>query len=115
MASLEALVAWNRENAERAMPFFGQELFEQALAKGPLTDAAYLEARAKARRLAGEEGLLALLREQNLDAVVAPTTGPAWPTDPVLGDHFTGAGYGVAAVAGTPSVTVRTFGSLTRR
>ena len=80
--------------------------FEQAEAKGPLTDAAYLEARAKARRLAGEEGLLALLREQNLDAVVAPTTGPAWPTDPVLGDHFTGAGYGVAAVAGTPSVTV---------
>src|SRR5690606_21980641 len=106
VASLEALVAWNRENADRAMPFFGQELFEQALAKGPLTDAAYLEARARARRLAGEEGLLALLRDQNLDAVVAPTTGPAWPTDPVLGDHFTGAGYGVAAVAGTPSVTV---------
>ena len=38
--------------------------------------------------------------------MVAPTTGPAWPTDPVLGDHFSGAGYGVAAVAGTPSVTV---------
>ncbi|HEY9144189.1 MAG TPA: amidase [Arenimonas sp.] len=106
VASLEALVAWNRENADRAMPFFGQELFEQALAKGPLTDAAYLEARARARRLAGEEGLLALLRDQDLNAVVAPTTGPAWPTDPVLGDHFTGAGYGVAAVAGTPSVTV---------
>ncbi|GAB2652319.1 amidase [Arenimonas aestuarii] len=106
VASLEALVAWNRDNAERAMPFFDQELFEQALAKGPLTDAAYLEARANARRLAGEEGLLALLREKQLDAVVAPTTGPAWPTDPVLGDHFTGAGYGVAAVAGTPSVTV---------
>ena len=104
--SLEALVAWNRDNADRAMPFFDQELFEQALAKGPLTEPAYLEARAKARRLAGEEGLLALLREKQLDAVVAPTTGPAWPTDPVLGDHFTGAGYGVAAVAGTPSVTV---------
>ena len=41
-----------------------------------------------------------------IDALVAPTAGPAWPTDPVLGDHFTGAGYGVAAVAGTPSVTV---------
>lgn len=106
VASLEALVAWNRENADTAMPFFGQELFEQALAKGPLTDAAYLKARADARRLAGEEGLLALLRDKGLDAVVAPTTGPAWPTDPVLGDHFSGAGYGVAAVAGTPSVTV---------
>ncbi|WP_374603353.1 amidase [Arenimonas sp.] len=106
VASLEALVAWNRDNADRAMPFFDQELFEQALAKGPLTDAAYLEARDSARRLAGEEGLLALLRDKQLDAVVAPTTGPAWPTDPVLGDHFTGAGYGVAAVAGTPSITV---------
>lgn len=106
VASLEALVAWNRDNADRAMPFFGQELFEQALAKGPLTDVAYLDARAKARRLAGDEGLLALLRDKQLDAVVAPTTGPAWPTDPVLGDHFSGAGYGVAAVAGTPSVTV---------
>ncbi|HEX5693680.1 MAG TPA: amidase [Arenimonas sp.] len=106
VASLEALVAWNRENADRAMPFFDQELFEQALAKGPLTELAYLQARADARRLAGEEGLLALLREKQLDAVVAPTTGPAWPTDPVLGDHFTGAGYGVAAVAGTPGITV---------
>ena len=106
VVSLEALVAWNRDNADRAMPFFDQELFEQALAKGPLTEPAYLEARANARRLAGEEGLLALLREKQLDAVVAPTTGPAWPTDPVLGDHFTGAGYGVAAVAGTPSMTV---------
>ncbi|GGA78371.1 amidase [Arenimonas soli] len=106
VATLAALVAWNRDNADRAMPFFDQELFEQALAKGPLTEPAYLEARATARRLAGEEGLLALLREKQLDAVVAPTTGPAWPTDPVLGDHFTGAGYGVAAVAGTPSITV---------
>lgn len=106
VASLDALVAWNREHAGRAMPWFGQELFEQAQAKGPLTDAAYLEARASARRFAGEDGLLALLREQALDAVVAPTTGPAWPTDPVLGDHFSGAGYGVAAVAGTPSITV---------
>jgi len=106
VSSLEALVAWNSANADVAMPWFGQELLEQALAKGPLTDAAYTKARADARRLAGEDGLLALLREKDLDAVVAPTTGPAWPTDPVLGDHFSGAGYGVAAVAGTPSVTV---------
>jgi amidase len=105
-ASLEALIAWNRANAARAMPFFGQELFEQAQAKGPLTDAAYLKARDAARRLAGQEGLLAALEAGRLDAVIAPSTGPAWPTDHVLGDHFTGAGYGVAAVAGTPSLTV---------
>ena len=105
-ASLEALIAWNKENAARAMPFFGQELFEQAQAKGPLTDAAYIKARDAAKRLAGKEGLLAALEAHKLDAIIAPSTGPAWPTDHVLGDHFTGAGYGVAAVAGTPSLTV---------
>jgi len=105
-ASLEALIAWNKANAARAMPFFEQELFEQAQAKGPLTDAAYLKARDAAKRLAGKEGLLAALEAGNLDAVIAPSTGPAWPIDHVLGDHFTGAGYGVAAVAGTPSLTV---------
>ncbi len=105
-ASLEALIAWNKTNAARTMPFFGQELFEQAQAKGPLTDAAYLKAREAAKRLAGKEGLLAALEANKLDAIIAPSTGPAWPTDHVLGDHFTGAGYGVAAVAGTPSLTV---------
>jgi amidase len=104
--SLEALIAWNTANASRAMPFFGQELFEQAQAKGPLTDAAYLKARAEARRLAGRDGLIAALDRQKLDALVAPAMAPTWPTDHVLGDHFVGAGYGMAAVAGTPSLTV---------
>ena len=52
-ASLEALIAWNKANADRVMPIFGQEIFEQAQAKGPLTDAAYIKARDSARRLAG--------------------------------------------------------------
>jgi amidase len=104
--SLEALIAWNAANADRAMPWFGQELFEQAQAKGPLTDPEYREAARRARVLAGDDGLLKVLREQRLDALIAPTTGPAWPIDPVLGDHFTSAGYGAAAVAGTPSLTV---------
>ena len=105
-ASLEALIAWNEANKERTMPFFGQELFEQAQAKGPLTDAAYLKARDGARRMAGSAGLLAALDANRLDVLIAPSTGPAWPTDPILGDHFSGAGYGMAAVAGTPSLTV---------
>ena len=104
--TLEALIAWNRANAERVMPYFGQELFERAQAKGPLTDAAYLKARDAARRLAGEDGLLAALERDKLDAVVAPSTSPAWPIDYVLGDRFLGAGYGIAAVAGTPSITI---------
>lgn len=106
VADLEALIAWNTANAQRAMPWFGQELLEQAQTKGPLTDPAYLEAKATARRLAGDEGLLKVLREGSFDALIAPTTGPAWPIDPVLGDHFTSAGYGAAAVAGTPSLTI---------
>ena len=76
------------------------------MATGPPTDHAYLAARDKARRLAGTDGLLATMDAHELDAVVAPAASPAWPTDPVLGDHFVGAGYGIAAVAGTPSLTV---------
>jgi amidase len=112
-ASLEALIAFNKSNATHVMPFFGQEIFEQAQAKGALTDAAYLKARESAKRLAGKEGLLAALDGQKLDALIAPSMSPAWPTDHVLGDHFLGAGYGMAAVAGTPSITVpagETFG-----
>ncbi|MDC3954797.1 amidase [Polyangium jinanense] len=105
-ASLSALIAWNEAHAETVMPFFGQELFEKAAALGPLTDAEYLEARESARRLAGKEGLLAILDGGKLDAVVAPSMAPAWLTDHVLGDHFVGESYAVAAVAGTPSITV---------
>jgi amidase len=104
--SLETLIAWNTAHADTVMPFFGQELFERAQAKGPLTDRAYAAARAKARRLAGPQGLIAVLDRLALDAIVAPTMSPAWLTDHVLGDHFVGAGYGMAAVAGTPSITV---------
>jgi amidase len=106
LASLEALIAWNSANATRVMPHFGQEIFERAQAKGALTDAAYLKAREQSRRLAGAEGLIATLDRDKLDALIAPSLSPAWPTDHVLGDHFVGAGYGMAAVAGTPSITV---------
>ncbi len=105
-ASLEALIAWNKANADRVMPIFGQEIFEQAQAKGGLTDAAYVKARGDARRLAGRDGLIATLDRGKLDALLAPSMSPAWPTDHVLGDHFVGAGYGMAAVAGTPSITI---------
>jgi amidase len=105
--SLAALIAWNKANAAQAMPLFGQDLFERAEAKGPLTEAAYVKARDTARRLAWREGLLDVLTRHNLAAVVAPSTGPAWKLDPKAGDR--GApigGYGAAAVAGTPSINV---------
>lgn len=104
--SLKGLIDWNRANADKSMPIFGQEIFEKAQAKGSLDDAAYRKARSDARRLAGKDGLVAALDGNRLDAVIAPSMSPAWLTDPVLGDHFVGAGYGVAAVAGTPSITV---------
>jgi len=106
-SSLDALIAFNNQNAAREMPFFAQEIFEQANAKGPLGDKAYLDARDKARRLAGPEGIDAALKKHGLDALVAPAMSPAWPIDPVNGDHFLGAGYGASAVARYPSLTCR--------
>lgn len=104
--SLEALIAWNNSSANKVMPYFSQEIFELAQKKGPLTDIAYLNAKKDVRRFAEQDGLLAALDGNKLDAIIAPSTSPAWPTDPILGDHFLGSGYGIAAVAGTPSITV---------
>ena len=104
--TLAGLIEFNKANAATEMPYFGQEIFEQANAKGPLTEPAYLGARDKARKLAGPDGIMAALKKQDLDALVAPSMSPAWPTDPINADHFTGAGYGAAAVARTPSITV---------
>ncbi len=105
-SSLEAVIAFNKAHADTVMPFFGQELFERAQAKGPLTEPAYLKAREDAMRLAGREGLLAALDGHKLDAVIAPSLSPAWTTDYVLGDRFMGAGFSMAAIARTPSITV---------
>jgi amidase len=104
--SLAALIAYNAQHAAAEMPWFGQELFEQSEAKGPLTDKAYLNALSRNHRLSRGEGIDAALRAHRLDALLAPTGGPAWMTDLVVGDHFTG-GYSTAsAVAGYPHITV---------
>ncbi|WP_434028726.1 amidase [[Pseudomonas] boreopolis] len=104
--TLAELIAFNRRHAGQEMPHFGQELFEQAQATAGPGDSAYIAARTLARRLAGPEGIDAALEADRLDALVVPTTGPAWPIDPVRGDDFPGAGYGAAAVAGYPSLSV---------
>jgi amidase len=79
-------------------------VFESALAKGPLTEPAYLEALATCGRLSRYEGLDVALA--NVDVVVAPTAGPAWLTDHVNGDHYGGASSTPCAVSGYPAVTV---------
>jgi amidase len=104
--SLADVVAFDREHRDVEMPFFGQELFEQALAKGPLTGGAYRKALRRCRRLAREEGLDAVFARHRLDAIVAPTGGPAWVLDLVNGDHSVVSSSTPAAVAGYPSVTV---------
>ena len=104
--TLADLIAFNERHQDREMPYFGQELFLQAQQKGPLTDPAYIAAVATNRRLARVEGLDATLATHRLDAIVAPTNNPAWPTDLANGDHFTGGSSSPAAVAGYPSITV---------
>ncbi len=105
--TLADLIAFNKAHATQEMPWFAQELFEQSQARGPLTDKAYLTAQARARRLAGPEGIDAALAKHHLDALLAPSSGPAFMTDPVLGDHIVGGGATEpAAVAGYPSITV---------
>jgi amidase len=104
--SLAQLIAFNRQHAAAEMVHFGQDLLERAQAKGPLTEPAYLAARAACIRLARTEGIDAVMAAHRLDALVAITNGPAWPSDPINGDSFTGGSATLAAVAGYPSVTV---------
>ncbi|MGW8283916.1 MAG: amidase family protein, partial [Gemmatimonadota bacterium] len=92
--------------AAREMPWFGQDILLLAQEKGPLTEGAYLEALAIARSLAGENGIDAVMDRHRLDALVAPTGGPAWVTDLVNGDHFAGSSSEPAAIAGYPSICV---------
>ncbi len=106
LRTLAQLIAFNRAHADTELAHFDQALFEQAQATRGLDDPAYLAARAQAKRLAGPDGIDAALRAQRLDALIAPSTGRAWKTDPLHGDDFPGASYGAAAVAGYPSLTV---------
>ncbi|QXD15111.1 amidase [Rhodocaloribacter litoris] len=104
--TLDDLIAFNEAHAEEELKYFGQEIFLAAREKGPLTDQAYLDARALCLQKTREEGIDRAFREHNLDALVAPTGGPAWPIDLINGDHFGGGSSSPAAVSGYPNVTV---------
>jgi amidase len=103
--SLEQIIAFNTQHAETVMPFFGQEIMELAQSKGPLTDAAYLEALELSRRIA-RDGIDDALETHQLDALLAPTNGPAWMTDYINSDHFSVGSSSLAAVSGYASITV---------
>jgi amidase len=106
MKSLADLIRFNEEHKGRVMPWYGQEDFIKSEACGPLTDKKYLEARERCVRLSRREGMDAVMAKYRLDLLVAPTGGPAWPTDLLTGDHFGGSSSSPCAVAGYPHVTV---------
>jgi len=104
--TLADLIVFDRTHAKETMPFFRQEIFELAEAKGPLTEKPYLEALTACRKLSRDKGIDATLKKHRLDAIVAPTGGPAWEIDRITGDHFLGGSSEPVAVAGYPSITV---------
>jgi amidase len=104
--TLKDIIDFNDRNRHDEMPYFGQDLFLKAEAKGPLTEKAYLDALDKNHLLARTEGIDATMGKHQLDAIVAPTGGPAWLTDLVNGDHVAGGSSNAAAVAGYPNINV---------
>jgi amidase len=104
--TLADVIAFNEKNKEREMPYFGQDLFLKAQEKGSLTDKQYLDALAANHKLSREGGIDGVMDKFHLDAIVAPTGGPAWLTDLVDGDHSSGGSSNAAAVAGYPNINV---------
>jgi len=104
--TLKEIIEFNEKNASKEMPFFGQENFLKAEEKGPLTTQEYVDAIKKNHELAGKDGIDATMDKHKLDAIVAPTGGPAWLTDIVNGDSFGGGSSEFAAVTGYPNVNV---------
>jgi amidase len=104
--TLADLIAYNTRESAKEMPWFGQELFERAEKKGPITDAAYKAAREKCIKLVRTEGLDAVFAAHKLDALIAPSNAPSRPTDLVNGDKSSGGNSSYAAIAGYPSITV---------
>jgi amidase len=104
--SLKEIIAFNERHKDKEMPFFGQDVFLRAEAKGPLTSKEYLEALQANQRLSRKEGIDALMDRFRLDAIMAPTAGPTWVNDHATGDHSVGGSSNAAAVAGYPDISL---------
>jgi amidase len=104
--TLADAIAFNKANRGREMGWFGQELFEKAEAYGGLDSKEYLDSLAECRKGAREDGIDRVMKANRLDALIAPTGGPAWLIDPVNGDHSGASFSSPAAVAGYPHLTV---------
>ncbi len=104
--TLKDVIEFNERNREREMPYFGQDFFLKAEQKGPLSTKEYLDALALNHQLSRAEGIDLVMDKFKLDALVAPTGGPAWLTDLINGDHSAGGSSSAAAVAGYPNINV---------
>ncbi len=104
--TLQDIIAFNEHHKDQEMPWFGQEIMIQAQGKGPLTEKKYIDGLASNLKMSRTDGIDATMDKYKLDAIVAPTGGPAWVTDLINGDHFTGASSTPAAVAGYPNINV---------
>jgi amidase len=104
--SLQDIIDFNEANRDVEMPYFGQEIMLMAQKKGPLSERKYRAALAMNLRMSRAQGIDATMERYRLDALVAPTGSPAWPTDLINGDHYIGASSTPAAVAGYPNIQV---------
>ena len=104
--SLADVIAFNESHRAQEMPYFGQDIMVKAQSRGPLTSKEYLDALEDDHRLSRTEGIDAVMNKYRLDALVAPTAGPAWCTDLINGDHASGGSSTPAAVAGYPNINV---------
>ena len=106
LKSLKDVIEFNEKNRNKEMPYFAQDLFLKSEEKGPLTGKEYLDALATNRKLTRADGIDFVMDKFKLDALVAPTGGPAWLTDLINGDHASGGSSNAAAVAGYPNINV---------
>ena len=104
--SLKDVIEFNEKHRDREMPYFGQDIMTKAQEKGPLTSKPYLQALRKNHLMTRSQGIDFVMKKNRLDALVAPTGGPPWPTDWINGDHFSGGYSSASAVAGYPHITV---------
>jgi amidase len=104
--TIDDVIKFNEANAERELKFFGQDTMLKAARKGSLASPEYRKALANNYRMARVLGIDAVMAKYRLDALIAPTGGPAWTTDHANGDHFTGGFSSAPAVAGYPHITV---------
>src|ERR1700722_4577853 len=104
--SLKDVIDFNEANRAKEMPYFGQDTFLKAEQKGPLTSKEYVDALAQNHQLSRAEGIDLIMDKFKLDALVAPTAGPAWTTDLINGDHASGGSSSAPAVAGYPNINV---------